>query len=387
MKMMNIGRIIASLREGIIPPPFEVPMWVLKFAASAMSLRGKVSDLSSLERTFAALFHKEPDRVPMTPLLCSAARQINGLTFPDMSLDGEKAAEVFYSGFDLVGGDFIELMLDLSVEAADFGQKMVYPEDTTARPDYGKPVIRDKDDYRKIKPVKVSEAPRMKEFLKLCRLIVRRVGFRGIVGGFVFGPAGVLSMMRGAENFLKDCLLYPKEVRQACEIVTEVLIEYAIAQCDVGIPAVAIDTLYASASGLSKKVWEEIEGPFVKELSMAIKKKGHMVGVHNCGHKPYLDAQLKWMEPEVFSFAHLPDDCRSAAELKEKYGESTTLVGYISTHLLVNGTPMEVMDECRRQIDVLAKGGGFILAPGCEYPPNIPLTNAFAMVEAAKRFG
>ena len=45
------------------------------------------------------------------------------------------------------------------------------------------------------------------------------------------------------------------------------------------------------------------------------------------------------------------------------------------------------MDECRRQIDILGKDGGYILAPGCEYPPNIPLTNAFAMIEAAKRFG
>lgn len=384
---MNIRRIINALREGIIPPPYEVPEWALRFAASGMSARGKVSDLSSIERTFAALFHKEPDHVPVTPLLCSAARQINGTMFPDMSLDGKKAADVFYEGFDLVGGDFIELMLDLSVEAADFGQKMVYPENTTARPDYDKPVIRDIDDYKKIKPLNISEAPRMKEFLTLCKLIVRRVGFRGVVGGFVFGPAGVISMMRGAENFLKDCLLYPKEVKRACEIVTEVLIEYALAQCDVGIPAVAIDTLYASVSGLPKKVWEDIEGPFVKELSTAIKKKGHMVGVHNCGHKPYADVQLKWMQPEVFSFAHLPDDCRSPGELKEKYGDRTALVGYISTHLLVNGTPMEVMDECKRQIDVLAKGGGFILAPGCEYPPNIPLTNAFVMVEAARRFG
>ena len=29
--------------------------------------------------------------------------------------------------------------------------------------------------------------------------------------------------------------------------------------------------------------------------------------------------------------------------------------------------------------------GGYILAPGCEYTPNLPLTNAFAMVHAAER--
>jgi uroporphyrinogen decarboxylase len=384
---MNIGKIFNALRQGIVPPPNEVPAPILKFAASAISMRGKISNLTSVERTFSALFHHEPDHVPVTPLLCSAARQIQGISFPDLSLDGEKAAEVFYSGWDFVGGDLIVLMLDLSVEAADFGQAMEYPGMTTARPDYSRPVIKNRDGYRKLKPVKLSEARRMQEFLTLCRIMVKRVGFRGLVGGFVFGPAGILSMLRGAENFFKDCLLYPDEVRKACETVTGVLIEYVEAQCDTGVPAIAIDTLYASASGLPKKVWENIEGPFARDISNAIKGKGCMVGIHNCGHSPFADVQLKWTEPDVLSIAHLPDDCRDIVELKEKYGRDVTIIGYIPTQLLIHGTPGEVMDECRRQIDVLGKGGGYIMAPGCEYPPNIPLTNAFAMMEAARRYG
>lgn len=384
---MNVGKIFNALRQGIIPPPDEIPRPLLKAAASAIHVRGKVCDLTSVERAFSALFHREPDHVPVTPLLCSGARQIRGISFPDLSLDVEKAADVFYSGWDFVGGDLIVLMLDLSVEAADFGQVMEYPAMSTARPDYSRPLIKNSGGYAKLRPIRLSEARRMQEFLKLCRIMVRRVGMRGLVGGFVFGPAGVLSMLRGAENFLKDCLLHPEEVRKACETVTGVLIEYAEAQCDQGIPAVALDTLYASASGLPKKVWEEIEGPFVREISRAIKAKGSMVGVHNCGHSPYADVQLKWMEPDVLSIAHLPDDCRDIVELKEKYGRDITLIGYVPTPLLVHGSPSEVMDECRREIDVLAKGGGYILAPGCEYPPNIPLTNAFAMMEAAKRFG
>ena len=93
------------------------------------------------------------------------------------------------------------------------------------------------------------------------------------------------------------------------------------------------------------------------------------------------------MEPDVISFAHLPDDCKDRKELKKKYGDQVGLMGYIPTPLLVHGTPAEVMDECRRQIDDLAPGGGFILAPGCEYPPNIPLTNAIAMIKAAEKYG
>ena len=44
------------------------------------------------------------------------------------------------------------------------------------------------------------------------------------------------------------------------------------------------------------------------------------------------------------------------------------------------------MEECRSQIEVLGRDGGYILAPGCEYPPNIPLTNAFALIRAAATY-
>jgi uroporphyrinogen decarboxylase len=359
---------------------------LLQLAASAIGLRARVMPLTSIERAFAALFHKEPDHVPVTPLVCSAARQIKNIAFKDLSLSGEVAAEVFYAGYEFIGGDMVVLMLDLSVEAADFGQAMVFPDNSTAHPDYADPVIKNREDYERLKPIELKHAQRMQEFLKLCRIMVKRVGLRGLVGGFVFGPLGVLGMMRGAENLLKDCLLYPAAVRKACETVTGVLIEYAEAQCETGVPAIAIDTLYASASGIPKKVWEEIEGPFAREISRAIKRKKLMVGVHNCGHNPYADVQLKWMEPEVLSIAHLPDDCRTDHDLKKRYGH-VTIIGHVPTPLLIHGSPQQVMDECRRQIDILGKGGGYILAPGCEYPPNIPLTNAFAMIEAAKRFG
>lgn len=385
--MLNALRIYESLKAGRVPPLREIPEPLLDAAASLCSVRGRWSELSSLERVLTTFRHKQPDRVPVTPILCAGARQITGTRFPDFSLDAEKAAEVYAAGFEFVGGDLVILLYDLSVEAADFGQEVVYPEDSTPRPNYENPVIRDVDDYARIQPVDLSQAKRMNELVRLCRIMVKRVGFRSVVIGFVFGPLGVLSMMRGAERLFKDCLLYPAEVRRACEAITQTLCEFVQAQCDTGVPAIAIDTLFASRNGLPKKLWEEIEGPFARELSRTAKKNGLLVGIHNCGHDLYFDAQIRSMEPEVISFAHLPDDCRTALELKERYGDQVTLLGYIPTPLLVDGTPWEVMDACREQIEALGRDGGYILAPGCEYPPNIPLTNAFALVKAAQKYG
>lgn len=381
---MSLSNVIKSFRQGKLPPVKEVPSPIFKTIGSLGKFRGKFSRLSSIERVLTTIQHKQPDRVPVSPMAGAAARQIRGISFPDYSQNAEKTAEVFTSSYEFIGGDLVVLLLDLSIEAADFGQVVIFPENSTAYSDYDNPVIKDVDDYKNIRPLKLENTRRMKEFVRLCDLMVKRIGFRSMVTGFLFSPLGILSMMRGAERFFKDCLNHKKAVIRACEPITETLLEYVQAQCDTGVPAIAIDTLYASWNGLSRELWEEIEGPYVKEISSLIRRNKRVTAIHNCGHGPYFDSQIKFMEPEVISFAHLPDDCKTDKELKEKYGGQVTLFGYVPTPLLVHGTPQEVIDECLRQIDVLGKDGGFILAPGCEYPPNTPLTNAFAMVKAAQ---
>ncbi len=381
--MNKLKSIARDIKAGRPPALGDFPPFLLDMLASGASFRGKFSRLSNIERLTATIRHKSADRVPVTPLANAAARQILGISFPEYSQSAEKAADCFCAGIEFLGGDMVVLMVDLSVEAEGFGQKILYPLDSTARPDYDRPVVKSVDDYEKIRPVKVRDAKRMSQFVRLCEIMVARSGFSTMVAGFVFGPLGVLSMMRGAERLFKDCVLYPQKVMKALEAITETLCEFTQAQCDAGVGAVAIDTLFASRNGLSKELWEKIEGPFAREIAKVIKKNGRVTGIHNCGHGIYFDAQIRSMEPELISFAHLPDDCETEQDLVTRYGSAVTLVGYVPTPLLMTGTPQEVMDECRREIDVFGKNGGFVLAPGCEYPQNIPLVNALAMVKAA----
>ena len=125
---MNILQIIKNLKSGRLPPLGAIPTKLLDAAAGAAKFRGRFQELTSVERILTTFRHKEPDRVPVTPILCSGARQISGMAFPDYALNADKAAQAFIDGFEFVGGDLVILLLDLSVEAADFGQKMMYPE-------------------------------------------------------------------------------------------------------------------------------------------------------------------------------------------------------------------------------------------------------------------
>ena len=380
-------RVARPLFKGLPPSPSLIPGPVLDAAAHLSSARGRISKLTGFERLLVSLRHREPDRVPCSPVVCGAGRRLSGISYAEFSTNPRAAAETYYAAFEQIGGEVVVPLLDLSVEAADFGQKMVFCNNSTAHPDYSEPLIRDVEGYRRLRTVDLGEAVRMQGVLEMLRVLLPKVGLKGLLGGFAFGPLGVLGMMRGAERMLKDCVLHPKEVMAALETITGVLVEYVEAQCDTGVVVVVLDTLYASWNGLSKELWEKIEGPFARQLAEAIRRRDCLVGIHNCGDGIYFDAQIRAMEPAVISFAHLPDDCSDRRELKRRYGGQVVLMGLVDTPLLCHGTPYQVMEECRRQIEDLAPGGGYILAPGCEYPPNAPLENAYAIVKAAERYG
>jgi uroporphyrinogen decarboxylase len=324
--------------------------------------------------------------IPYGLVLCGAARRLARVSYREFSTNPKATAKSYLCAYEKYGGSILA-WTDLSIEAADFGQKLIYPEESTPYPDYADPLIKDVGDYAKLKRVDFKNARRMQGVLETIRLVVNDERFAGgTIASLCLGPLAVLNMMRGGERLLKDCLLHPKAVMAGMETVTETLIEYVEALCDAGLPAVALDTLLASWSGLSRELWEKIEAPFVKQIADAIARKQRAVFIHNCGHGPYFDLQIKYMAPLAISFARLPDDCANLKELKSKYGSRVTLIGNIPTPLLSWGTPADVKAECKKIIEDLAPGGNFVLAPGCEFPPNGPFENAEAIIEAAREF-
>ena len=344
--------------------------------------------MTPLERVGTVLQGGIPDRVPTAPLVCGASRRIYGVTYDEWSQDGELMAKSMIQAQDLIGFDGFLGLVDLSVEAADFGQKMVFPIEDTAHPDYDDPFIKTPDDYAKIEAIDPTKAPRMKEVLKFMDILCNERAATIPVMGFVYGPLGILAMMRGAENLFRDCYKAKEEIIAAEEVITEVLIDYIKAMCKTGVHAIVLDTLFASQTIMRKEMWKEIEGPFTKRLADTIRECGAMVMVHNCGNGIYFDAQIEMMDPIAISFAYTPDDCDTMVETKKKWGDKVTLVGYVSPAAYAFlGSPEEMKQECKKQIDELAEGGGFILATGCEFPPNGSLMNAIAMMEAAELYG
>lgn len=344
--------------------------------------------MNSLERVATVLQGGIPDRVPACPLICGAARRVYGVTYDEWSKDGELAAKCMLQAHDLIGFDGILGLVDLSVEAADLGQSMVYPMEDTAHPDYDDPFIKSPDDFYKIEPVDPTKSPRMSEMLKYMDIVANEKAATVPIMGFVYAPLGILSMMRGAENLFRDCYKHKEAVMHAEEIICNMLIDYIKAMAKTGVHAIVLDTLFASQTIMRKEMWAEIEGPYAKRLADAIREAGCMVMVHNCGGGIYFDVQIEAMDPVCISLAYHPADCTDWPDAKKKWGDKVSMAGYVSpAQFAFLGTPEEMKQECKRQIEELGANGRFILATGCEYPPNGSLMNAIAMMEAAEEYG
>ena len=343
--------------------------------------------MNSYERVAAALSHKEADRVPVYPILSGVTRKLVGASYKEWATDEKLCAEAFIKSTELFDIDCVVSLIDLSVECDAWGQKLIFPENEAAHPDYSDCVIKEIEDYAKIKKVNYRKSERMMMHIGVCRRLVKELKGKKPIVAFVFGPLGVLSMLRSQQELYMDLYDDPDAVLAAAREINETLKDYVAALCDTGVDAVMFDTLFASGSIMSKQMWVEMEGGLVSELAEIVRRKNCLTMIHNCGKDIYFDVQIEAMKPAAISFLFPPDDCRSFAECKEKYGAKLTLIGCVTPVNAVMGTDAEWDGQCRDQIDAMAKGGGFILATGCEYPANASFDRAQRMIEIAKTYG
>ena len=343
--------------------------------------------MNSMERVVMALNHQEPDRVPVYPLIAGVSRNLIGANCKDWSTNADLCVEGLLKAKEEFELDCIVTLIDLSLECTAWGQELVYPEHEAAHPNYSNQVIATEDDYGKIKYVDFHTCERMMMHIDVCKKLVEAAKGEYPVIAFVFGPLGILSMLRNQEEMYMDCIDIPEDVHDAAAEITKTLKEYCHEIMQIGVQGIMFDTLFSSGSIMGKDMWDELEGDLVEELSEAVRADGGLVMIHNCGNNIYFDAQINRMHPDAISFLYPPDDCADFAECKEKYGDVTTLIGCVEPTTATVGTQEQLDKECMANIDAMAKGGGFMLATGCELISPDAFPHAKRMVEIAKTYG
>ncbi len=164
--------------------------------------------------------------------------------------------------------------------------------------------------------------------------------------------------------------------------VLEMLVQY---DC-VGAIWMPDDLCYNAGPVVSPRVYRRYIYPWYVKLIERCHQAGLPVGLHS-------DGGLARLLPDLvecgFDCIHpFEPPLNDMARVKREWGHRLAVAGGIDLKaVLCNGTPQAVADEVRRQVAVLAPGGGWLLGSSNSIPDFTPVENYRALLRAGMEHG
>jgi uroporphyrinogen decarboxylase len=129
---------------------------------------------------------------------------------------------------------------------------------------------------------------------------------------------------------------------------------------------------------------------FTRVLEFIKRKRPELkILFHSCGNVRPIIPDLIEMGVDILNPVHVTATGMEAAQLKKDFGKDMVFWGggVDTQHILPSGTPGQVKDDVKRNIDALAPGGGFVFSTIHNIQAEVPPQNIEAMIEALREFG
>ncbi len=191
--------------------------------------------------------------------------------------------------------------------------------------------------------------------------------------------------LRGLDYLLMDLHLNPQFVHDLLDNILKFLLGNVSQLAELGVDGIFLSDDYGHQHSLlmSPDHWREFIKPRLRKLFARIKAEGLFAFLHSCGNVSEIVPDLVEIGLDVLH--PIQPEAMDIASLKANYGDKLAFYGGISTQqTLPRGTPEEIEAEVRQTVQLMAKGGGYILAPGITLQGDIPLENILAFVRAAQ---
>ncbi|MHA1378623.1 MAG: uroporphyrinogen decarboxylase family protein [Candidatus Helarchaeota archaeon] len=329
--------------------------------------------MDSRTRFLNALDFKKVDRIPVVPQLTYAAAKWIGITIDQALNDGDKQLkalinaqeqcnhDAIYAGWE---GSFTLLTTALGAKEQIFKDKP---------PNVDNPIVIEKPDLEKIKPLNPKKAGRIPINLKLIKDLKQKTEVP--ILSYIPAPLTLSGLLHGTDKIMLAIYTNLDFLRELIEVSYNLTHEFALAKIEAGIDSITIADPTGSSDMISPKHFEQISFPTLQKLVHELKKEGIKVGLHICGNtKPILSLMAKT------GADYLEIDQVVALNEAREILKSTCIIGNISTSELLSGNENHIT---RLANDCIEKAGstGYILSSGCEVPYGTPIENIQTMVK------
>jgi uroporphyrinogen decarboxylase len=337
-------------------------------------------EFTAKERMKRVFLRQDPDRIPAYPSVGAGNARLAGMPLKQFITDPESMASAILKAYKLYTPDVMLILGDTLVEAEAFGVKVKYYEDRLPEAvDF--PVKNLKKDVKEVQMPDPRKDGRLPNILRAGEIVCKELRKTTAVGGLVAGPFSLLMGLRGPEQIYYDMVENPDYVHEMLDITTAFSIEEGRAQAEVRLGLNLGDPI---AGTLSPKQFDEFAGPALKKVIKTWANEGKFCALHVCGDINHLIDKLVELGPGMLSV----DAPVNLAEAKKTIAGRVVLVGNVDpVKIMLEGTPEDVKQACRECIRQAAPGGMYMLASGCEVPPETPLENLRAFMDAAREYG
>jgi len=229
------------------------------------------------------------------------------------------------------------------------------------------------------------EALKWMEIISECNKEAIESGLALFNGGMAKAPFDTIGdTLRGTQGIILDMYRQPEKLLEAMESITTMEIKRGVSGANAsGIPVVFIP-LHKGADGfMSEQQYETFYWPTLKKVILGLVDEGIVPSMFAEGG---YNSRLEIIKDLPRGKVVWHFDKTDMARAKEVLGNTACIMGNVPSSLMFSGTPEEIKDYCKKLIDVVGKGGGFILAEGALVDEGEP-DNLRAVMEAAKEYG
>lgn len=228
-----------------------------------------------------------------------------------------------------------------------------------------------------------------KAYQEAQRIQAQAMGMNAVVGitgvTFAKAPFDILGdTLRGTTNIMKDMFRRPDKLLKALDVVAD--FQIATILNSPGIERLTLVTypLHKGADGwMSKQQWDTFYWPSLKKVMDALIAEGLIQSMFAEGSfNTRLELIDQFPKGSVIWYFDRTDIFKAKQILGKKY----CLMGNVPSSLLVTGDPKDVKEYCRKLIQEVGKGGGYVLCAGST-PENPKIENLLAMMEAVREYG
>ena len=242
--------------------------------------------------------------------------------------------------------------------------------------------------------------PRRPERLAGLRQQAERVRAEGklvVLKGYCAGLVEMAERLRGMENFLCDLLVDPAGAVKLMRKLLELKLAFwdmALAELGDVVDVVMEADDYGTQDSqlVPPRTFRELVRPLLAELMACLRERlgpDQFILFHSCGNVRELIPDFIELGIDILNPVHITATGMDPVALKRDFGRDIVFWGGgVDTQgVLPRGTPPEVRDNVRRNLDALAPGGGYVFNTVHNIQADVPPANLVAMWEALREFG